>query len=470
MAAVAAARLGQRAGPAIRNQYRLAIAIGLFAVLLVSGGASRSDEPLQLAARFAAIVALVATLWPLKLPRLPSAGRWLAGVAALYALILLQLVPLPPDLWASLPGHGLYARIAEQSRVVAWRPLSLTPDLTLNALFALLPATALGLASLYLDSRARSRLWLVIVAGAVASAAIGMLQMASGGNGLRLYGETSADSAVGIFANRNHQMAFLACALPLLGALAAGAYSRGSATALRIAVAAGSALLLLVGIVLTGSRSGLVLAPVGLAGAWMALRSAGVRLLPADGWKRTAIAGGAAAILLALAAVGGRSGVLERVSHTDLASESRTQMLPPMIETAKAFMPTGAGFGSFNAVYRRFEPDSLLSTIYMNQAHNEPLQLAIEGGIPALALLALFLFWWGRTSAAIAAARPTADRRPIAIAALTVTVILMAESLVDYPLRTPLLGGLFVLACLEMARSAAPRVRSRAAAAAKQRN
>ena len=58
-----------------------------------------------------------------------------------------------------------------------------------------------------------------------------------------------------------------------------------------------------------------------------------------------------------------------------------------------------------------------------------------------------------------AAARPTADRRPIAIAALTVTIILMAKSLVDYPLRTPLLGGLFVLACLEMARSTAPRVR-----------
>jgi hypothetical protein len=32
------------------------------------------------------------------------------------------------------------------------------------------------------------------------------------------------------------------------------------------------------------------------------------------------------------------------------------------------------------------------------------------------------------------------------------TLILMLSSLVDYPLRTPLLGGLFAVACVELIR------------------
>ena len=34
------------------------------------------------------------------------------------------------------------------------------------------------------------------------------------------------------------------------------------------------------------------------------------------------------------------------------------------------------------------------------------------------------------------------------------TVILMTSSLVDYPLRTPLLSAVFAVACVEMARAA----------------
>ena len=70
--------------------------------------------------------------------------------------------------------------------------------------------------------------------------------------------------------------------------------------------------------------------------------------------------------------------------------EQPAQPLSDRCRRRRSFLPFGAGFGTFDPVYRRFEPDALLSTIYLNQAHNEPMQLAMEGGIPALALLLVF--------------------------------------------------------------------------------
>jgi O-antigen ligase len=147
-----------------------------------------------------------------------------------------------------------------------------------------------------------------------------------------------------------------------------------------------------------------------------------------------------------------RSGSIARLA-SDPVDQTRMAALGPMLEAARAFLPFGAGFGTFDPVYRHFEPDSLLSTIYLNQAHNEPVQLAIEGGLPALLLLLLFLGWW--MSATIRALRPrdSASRRALAIAMVATSLILMLSSLVDYPLRTPLLSGLFAIACVELVRS-----------------
>jgi hypothetical protein len=95
----------------------------------------------------------------------------------------------------------------------------------------------------------------------------------------------------------------------------------------------------------------------------------------------------------------------------------------------------------------------------MNQAHNEPLQLAIEGGVPALLLLGLFAWWWTRTVIAVVRTRESVTRRTLGIAAIGLTAILMASSLVDYPLRTPLLGALFAVATVMMMRAAPAPVR-----------
>jgi O-antigen ligase len=319
-------------------------------------------------------------------------------------------------------------------------------------LLALLPATAAALCFAYLDGGARARVWLWLCGAAVLSALLGILQLAAGGEAYRFYRETSPDSAVGIFANRNHQAAFLACALPLLGAVT-GLRTIERPSRHWLWLAAGIAAVLELGILATASRSGLVLGAVGLAAAIWSFRASGAGWGVAEGRSRALLFAAGLVALVAAIFAATRLGVADRLAHTDPAGEMRFQMIAPLIETARAFFPWGSGFGSFETVYRQFEPDVLLSTIYMNQAHNELLQLAIEGGLPALLLLASFLWWWAATALRIVHGDLSRARRGTALAAVAITAMLLAESLVDYPLRTPLLGSLFAIACVEMIRA-----------------
>ncbi|HEX4695431.1 O-antigen ligase family protein [Sphingomonas sp.] len=438
------------------QSWRLTVAVVLIAALALTGGASRYDEDQQMVARVIAVVAVTATLWPLDWATLRRQTAPLIAAGGIFGLVLVQLIPLPPSLWAALPGHDAYAVIAEASGTAGWRPLSLTPDLTLNALGGLLPALAAGLAALHLDTRSRQRLVMALVAVAAAGATLGLVQLAMGGDSLHLFRESSENAPVGLFANRNHQAVLMACALPMTGALAGLKLREGGNRPLIVFTAIGLGTLFLLALILTASRMGLLLAVIGVAGAVVGFRASGQRLLPkgARGWATGA--GGVALILASMILLAARGGAIARLIHPDPAGETRSAMLAPLIETARAFLPLGSGFGSFDSVYRRFEPDAQLSTIYMNQAHNEPLQLAIEGGVPALILLTIFCSWWARTAIRAAGSRESTTRRSLAIAAIAMTVILMASSLVDYPLRTPLLGALFAIACVEMRRAARP--------------
>jgi O-antigen ligase len=314
-----------------------------------------------------------------------------------------------------------------------------------------------------IDFRGRLLLARILVGIACASALLGLMQFAAGGTTLHLFRTTSEDSAVGLLANRNHQAAFLACALPIGGALAGIRAERQGISRRDLAIGLPAALLLLMGLGATGSRMGLLLGLIGVIAAAVIflmtgrtgdrIREAGARL-----W----FTAGAAflVVLAACSALVWRSGTLLRLA-ADPVDQTRVAALAPMFSAARAFFPLGAGFGTFDPVFRRFEPETSLSTIYLNQAHNEPVQLAIEGGFPALLLLLMFLVWWSQ--AALRSVRPRASgaRHALGMAMVATTLILMLSSLVDYPLRTPLLSGVFAIASVELLRSRPRRETSR---------
>ncbi len=451
-----------------RDAFRYAIVCAWLAVLAMTGGASRADESQQTIVRLAALVLILVTLWAPQWDRLRGQRPPLLFAGACVALVALQLVPLPFGVWRDLPGHGFYASLVEPLAVPpASRPWSMTPDLTVNALLACLPALATLTAILSMPRTDRSLLVLPVFLLSIVGAILGLAQIAGGdATPLALYRTTNSDVAVGFFANRNHHALMMAIGISLLGPIHFLLATRSTVRtmALPFVIAMGS--LLGLSVLATGSRVGLIASALAAFGTVLWSRGIGKRRdRPGRMRRKERLLVAAAVILpiglLTLAITGSHALALQRLLHTQTAEESRYTWLPALVRTARAFFPFGSGFGSFDPVYRRFEPIDLLNPHYANEAHNDLMQIAIEGGLPALCLLAVFLAWWMTRGLALLRHDRAhgVTRRDMGRLGLLQSGLILGSSLLDYPLRTPLIGSVFVMACVAMLRVPAPVVR-----------
>ena len=444
-------------------QFRFAIYAGLLLACLLGGGGSRADILSLLYLRPAAILCLAAMLLipapiDFRAIRVPF---WL--LISLTAWLALQLVPLPPDVWTALPGREpLVSGAATVGLDQPWRPLSLAPDLTLNSLAALVVPFAALLGFAALDQQGRRTLLPFLIGAALVSSLVGIAQISGGSTSpFYLYRVTNEDAAVGLFANRNHQAVLLALTFPLLGVWATEAEGGSKARARRAVAAIVIGAFLVPMILVTGSRAGLILAAVGAVCACFQYAreihaGTGRRL----GWRAPALAGAAAVAIGGLFAflASGRAIALQRLLGTE-ENELRLSHLPVFVQMARDMFPWGSGFGTFDPVYRIYEPYETLSPRYLNQAHNDLLDIAITGGLPALLIALVFLGWWaGRTYALLKGWNRRSDRAALGRLGALVILLLLAASLVDYPLRVPLLQVVFAVACgwVGSSRRAAP--------------
>lgn len=389
----------------------------------------------------------------------PANGDWrtvrvpLMMLATLATIMVLQLVPLPPAVWLSLPGRKPYAdAITALGFPQPWRPLSLTPDLTANSLAALVvPAAALfGFAKISIEQRR----WLVIglVIMCSVSAVLGVAQFASGKNSaLYLYKRTYAGFPVGLLANRNHQAALLALIFPALRmwTLRPAAGRDAGRRRLWIAVALG---IFTVPVVLaTGSRSGMLVSAISIALTILLFpgkRNGQSATSPYATWLRI----GTPALLLAIVLVSywfGRATSIERLSSVStIGADQRFQFAPVVVHIIRASFPAGTGFGSFDPVFRQYEPDNILIASYFNHAHNDLLELVLTAGLPGLLLLLAFVVWWSlRTIRALTWSASADPARNHVLLGSLVVLLLFAASLTDYTLHTPLLSAVFAIAC-----------------------
>src|SRR5690606_17001007 len=76
----------------------------------------------------------------------------------------------------------------------------------------------------------------------------------------------------------------------------------------------------------------------------------------------------------------GRAVSLERALSLDFGQDLRREALPTVWAMTKLYFPIGSGVGTFDPVYRIHEPDSLLSISYFNHAHNDLLEVVLDGG------------------------------------------------------------------------------------------
>jgi O-antigen ligase len=335
-----------------------------------------------------------------------------------------------------------------------WRPITLTPDRTWNSLAGMvIPAAVLiGFAKIRPDQR--ESLVVVLIVICCASAVLGVMQIASGATGpLYLYRRTYEGVPVGFLGNRNHQAVLLALAFPLMQVWASAHRGAHKAGRTRFGIGLAIALLLLPVILATGSRAGMVLTLVALAATFIVIpkrpRAAGG---PAPTGPQRAIKLLVPLLVLGVVALSlyfGRAVSISRLTGGDMIEDDlRFTFFPQVVEIGRQFFPFGTGFGSFDPVFRNFEPDSALSNLFVNQAHNDLLDLFMTTGAAGLLLLLIFLIWLGRRGfAAFFGASRGSSAAAYARLGFVVVAVLLAASLVDYPLRAPLMSAVFTIGC-----------------------
>jgi O-antigen ligase len=166
------------------------------------------------------------------------------------------------------------------------------------------------------------------------------------------------------------------------------------------------------------------------------------------------VAGGL--VVLAATLMLSRAEAIQRLLNIETGEDARVEAAPTLFTMAGDFFPIGTGFGTFDPVFRYYEPLELLSPKYLNHAHNDLLELIITGGLPGILLLVIFLFWLGKQALRAWLIKQTNQDAALARAASVMVLLALLSSLVDYPLRTPLMAAIFSIACGWLAAQSVP--------------
>ncbi|OYZ78989.1 MAG: hypothetical protein B7Y12_09135 [Rhizobiales bacterium 24-66-13] len=435
-------------------------ALSLFLLLLgalwVAGGASHADVTGQVVTRGAAWSLLVLAILLGARPVIagPGAAFWL--LLATVLLVLLQLVPLPPGIWTALPGRE--ALLGASPGEATWRPWSIVPWATTNAASSLIvPVVTFTLVSALRDEE---KAWLpTILLGVIfLSMLVGLLQF----SGFRIdnpFINDSVGAVSGTFANRNHFALFLG-----LGCLITPvwAFAGKQGAGWRAPVALALITLFALTILATGSRAGiltgLLALALGLALCWHDVRHA---LRWAPRWVFPALIAaiiGVVALFVLVSIAADRAESVRRAFEIDAGQDMRARGLPTVLSMIAAYFPAGAGFGGFNPIFRLNEPFSLLKPTYFNHAHNDFLEVMLDGGLPAALLLLVAIGWYGIAS--FRAWKRSGRQSVLPKLGSAILLLVFVASAFDYPARTPMMMAMIVVAASCLCQNRTPRVRA----------
>jgi putative inorganic carbon (HCO3(-)) transporter len=327
-----------------------------------------------------------------RVPPLPG-GRLLL---ALHALVLFQLVPLPPSV-LGLVSPGSFSCYADTQLVplTAWRPISVSPPDTLRGL-----AFLAGFSMLYLavfremtEAPWRRRLLRTVVGVGVALSVVAFVQAASP-EPRRIYGlwRPQWDWAVfGPYVNRNHFAGYLVMAAPLAIGFALEAISRLRAAWGRRrhgwlllgesegnAVLRGSAVVMVIVAGLVASRSR------GAVSAF-ALAALVLPLVSRHRWRTALVV--SLLIGLGLAWIG----VSDIVSAFEARGirRSRLDLWHDALSMVPRFPIFGDGWNAFATAFPWYQ--TVWKSDWVGEAHNDYLQALIDGGAVGAALVAALL-------------------------------------------------------------------------------
>jgi O-antigen ligase len=254
-------------------------------------------------------------------------------------------------------------------------------------------------------------------------------------------------SIYGPYVNHNHYAGLMEMLTPFPMVLAATRFTGGN----RKIVAAGIAALMAASIFLSGSRGGMV----AFASQVVVL---GVLLLRKReaGWKQPLMLGAFLAVVIIFLVWMGGNEVTRRL--LSIHSEARQEITGGTRLTIdrdclrmwlqKPFL--GWGLGTFPIVYPEFR--SFYTTFFVNQAHNDYLQLLVETGLAGFAIAIWFLVLVFREAVRKLKNLTKSDGAETASGALTLAALLgctgiLVHSLFDFNLQIPANDALFYVLC-----------------------
>lgn len=438
-----------RSTSGLKPSISFALVCGMLVVLWVAGGASRSDALGQIVVRAGAWVSLILLSLLGERPLLDRARPVLILLLATIALPLLQLIPLPPLIWQTLPGRERFADVAPLvGRPLPWRPLAIVPGTAINAMSSLVVPLAMLLITAGLNDRERSRLPGLMLILVIASMLLGLAQFSGMGFNNPLINET-VGRVSGNFANPNHFALFMA-----IGCILVPAWALDDARRInwRIPVALGLLLLLTLTTLASGSRAGMLLGSVGLC-LGLYLQQSAIRRLT-RGYPRWALP------LLIVTVLGlivtfafisfsvDRAQSLNRLLEVESGQDMRVRGFPVVIAMIKEYFPIGAGMGGFDPLFRLHEPFSLLKILYFNHAHNDFIEIVLDAGFAGLVLLLAACGWWALRGIRVWVTERDLPESSEGRLGWAILLLMLGASVVDYPARTPLMMAIIVFAAM----------------------
>ncbi|MEM9571902.1 MAG: O-antigen ligase family protein [Pseudomonadota bacterium] len=410
------------------------------------------------------ISALIAT-WPghLKLSRFREPLIVVCAVAVIGGM---QLVPLPNAIWQSLPGRTVvvdgYANLGMEMPSL---PISMNFEATLVSLGYLLPPMFVLLLSARIGLRElRPILPWFVVGLAFSSIVLGLAQVIAGSDSaLYFYEFTSGELPVGFFSNVNHQATLMLISLPFCGYLLADLVRNWEMKDSNVAAAivlVGAMFCVLIGLFAAGSVAGYILLVPVTALTLLAMRKTG------KGVSALWVQIGALVLLSLTALIVATSPVLENLGVTSFSNEegSRFYMWTITLEAIRDHWLFGSGWGTYESVIPGYEDPNAVTASFVAKAHNDYLQIIMEGGVFGLGLVLFSLFWIGREFSRLWSNATLATSVSLRKFVLISIFVVILHSLVDYPLRTPGIAAVLSL-CVAIVMSSGQQERDVAAEA-----
>jgi len=386
---------------------------------------------------------------------LPILRKLRPAVIALFGFLALQIVPLPAAVVRILaPGsYGFRKLYAPEFARMKFMSLSIAPSATFGA--ALFLATLFILGFLVLRTVVRGRqirtLLGVLVGAGVFQALYGLFELTRDDPRILFYRKMfSPESVTGTFVNRNHFSGYLEMIIPLALGLAIARMNmmsfgiKGlrekillwtSKGILLNVLILGAAVVMSVGILLSNSRSGLVV----LAFTAFLFFGLSVAAFSRTGFRQPWIGKTVRTTFLCvtiLALTVGVGSTIRRFALDDLLHEDRPQYWANTVEIFRDFPLFGSGLGTFASAYGAYETTSV-SELRLDHAHNDYLETLAELGIIGTALLAGIILFIGVSAYLAWRQRRNPQSRALALGGIVSLAGMGLHAVTDFNLRIP---------------------------------